>query len=184
MSYPAIGKLQTDLLVMALACDLTRVATLQWSASTNNKPYPFLSYDAGDGAGPQPIVGDEHVMGHQPDTDVTAWNKLRVIRRWYMEQFAYLLGKLDEIPEGEGTMLDNTVVVLASEIAQGNTHSHTDAPFLLAGSAGGYFQTGRYLTYDAQPHNNLLVSLLNAMGVPATTFGDPNYCTGALSGLT
>jgi hypothetical protein len=115
---------------------------------------------------------------------VTAWNKLRVIRRWYMEQFAYLLGKLDEIPEGEGTMLDNTVVVLASEIAQGNTHSHTDAPFLLAGSAGGYFQTGRYLAYDAQPHNNLLVSLLNAMGVPATTFGDPNYCTGALSGLT
>jgi len=184
MNYPAIGTLQMDLLAMALACDLTRVATLQWSASTNNKPYPFLSYDEGTGAGPQPIIGDEHILGHQPDTDVHAWNKLRVIRRWYMEQFAYLLAKLEAVEEGEGTMLDNTVVVLASEIAQGNTHSHTDSPFLLAGGAGGYFQTGQYLQFGAQPHNNLLVSLLNAMGVEANTFGDPAYCTGALSGLT
>ena len=101
-----------------------------------------------------------------------------------MEQFAYLLSKLEAVEEGEGTMLDNTVILLGSEIAQGNNHSHTDSPFLMAGSAGGYFQTGQYLEYGAQPHNNLLVSLLNAMGVEANTFGDPAYCTGALSGLT
>jgi len=181
MNYPVIGKLHTDLLVMALACDLTRVATLQWSASTNNKPYPFLAYDAGTGAGPQPILDDEHVMGHQPDDDVHAWNKLRIIRRWYMEQFAYLLSRLDAIQEGEGTMLDNTVVLLASEITQGNTHSHVDAPFLLAGSGGGYFKTGRHLNFAGDiPHNNLLVSIMNAMGLPATTFGDPEFCTGPL----
>jgi hypothetical protein len=181
-SYPAIGKLHMDLLVMALRCDLTRVATLQWSASTNNKPYPYLMYDAGDG--PKPIAGDEHVMGHQPDTDVHAWGALRVIRRWYMEQFAYLLAALDGTPEGDGTMLDNTVILLGSEVARGNTHSHSDAPFLIAGSGGGYFKTGQYVQFDATPHNNLLVSLLHSMGVEATSFGSPEFCTGPLSGLT
>jgi hypothetical protein len=182
-NFPVIGKLHMDLLVMALACDLTRVATLQWSASTNNRPYPFLSYD--DGSGPKPILDDEHVMGHQPDSDTNTWNKLRVIRRWYMEQFAYLLKQLDSIQEGDGTMLDNTVVLLSSEIAHGNTHSHMDMPFLLAGSGGGYFKTGRRLDFQGTvPHNNLLVSIQNAMGIPATTFGDPAYCTGPLSGLS
>jgi hypothetical protein len=182
-SFPAIGKLQMDLLAMAMRCDLTRVATLQWSASTNNKPYPFLTYDAGDG--PKPIAGDEHVMGHQPDSDVHAWGALRVIRRWYMEQLAYLLQALDSTPEGDGTMLDHTVVMLGSELARGNTHSHSDAPFLLAGSAGGYFKTGRYLELAGKnPHNNLLVSLLHSMGVETQTFGMPEYCTGPLSGLT
>ena len=184
-NYPAIGKLQTDLLVMAFRCDLTRIATLQWSASTNNKPYPYLKYDDGSGSGLQPIVGDEHVMGHQPDTDVHAWGKLRVIRRWYMEQFAYLLAQLDAVPEGAGTLLDNTVILLGSEVARGNTHSHMNAPFILAGSGGGYFKTGQYINVTGDvPHNNLLVSMLNAMDVPATTFGNPDFCTGPLSGLT
>lgn len=182
-NYPAIGKLQTDLLVMAMRCDLTRVATLQWSASTNNKPYPYLMYDAGDG--PKPIAGDEHVMGHQPDSDLHAWGALRVIRRWYMEQFAYLLQALDSTPEGDGTMLDHSVVMLGSELARGNTHSHSDAPFLLAGSAGGYFKTGQHLSFEGKnPHNNLLVSLLNSMGIETNTFGMPEYCTGPLNGLT
>jgi len=184
-NYPAIGKLQMDLLTMAFACDLTRVATLQWSASTNNRPYPWLMYNG------SPIVDDEHILGHQPDEDTVAWGKLAVIRRWYLEQFAYLLQTLDSIQEGDGTMLDHTVVLLGSEIARGNTHSHMDAPFILAGGAG-YFKMGRYLDYatgeptDQQgvPHNNLLVAISNAMGVPATTFGDPAYCTTPLTNLT
>ncbi len=182
-NYGTIGRLQMDLLTMALACDLTRVATLQWSASTNNRPYPFLKYD--DGTGPKAIFDDEHILGHTPFSDVHAWGKLRVIRRWYMEQLAYLLAGLDAIPEGDGTMLDNTVVVLGSEIAWGNSHSHSDAPFLLAGSAGGYFATGRRLHFDGQQfHNDLLISLLHSMGVEASTFGNPTYCTGPLSGLS
>lgn len=183
-NYGRVGGLQMDLLAMALACDLTRVATLQWSASTNNRPYPFLTYDDGGGAGPQPITDDEHGLGHQPFSEVHAWGKLRVIRRWYMEQLAYLLGKLDSITEGDGTMLDNTVVVLGSEIAYGNSHSHMDAPFLIAGSGGGYFATGRRLHFDDTYHNDLLVTLLNSMGIEATTFGNAEYCSGALPGLT
>ena len=82
------------------------------------------------------------------------------------------------------TLLDNTVVVWCSEIAKGNTHSHKDAPFLLCGSAGGAWQTNRYLSFTNDvPHNNLLVSLMNGMGVPTTTFGDPTHCTGPLAGL-
>lgn len=177
-NYADIGRLQMDLLAMSFACDLTRVATLQWSASTNNRPYPWLLYNG------QPILDDEHGLGHQPDSAVDAWGKLAVIRKWYLEQLMYLLTKLDTIEEGEGTMLDNTVVVLSSEITRGNTHSHMDQHFILAGGGGGYLKTGQFVEYQGErPHNDLLVTLLNAMGIEATTFGDPTYCTGPLSEL-
>lgn len=179
VNFPIIGKLQTDLLVMTLACDLTRVATLQWSSSANNRPFPFLSYKG------QPITGDDHLMGHAPDADAETWGKLRVIRRWYLEQFAYLLASLDAIKESDGsTMLDNTAILLGSELSRGNTHSHSNINFVLAGGASGAIKTGQYLSYEGNvPHNNLLVSLLNAMDVPAKTFGDPEYCTGPLAEL-
>jgi hypothetical protein len=181
-SFPFITQMFIDQLTMAFACDLTRVATLQFSASTNNRPYPWLTYD--DGTGPKPIEGDEHVMGHQPDTDLVSWGKLRAIKRWYMEQIAGLLAKLDSIPEGEGTLLDNTLIVWGSEITRGNTHSHIDSPFFMFGSAGGYLKTGRDLSFGDRPHNDLLVSMMHAMGVNETTFGDDGFCTGALPELT
>lgn len=177
-NYPAIGKLQMDMLSMAFACDITRVATLQWSASTNNRPYPFLQYNGAS------ITEDEHILGHEADSNATAWGKLRVIRRWYAEQLAYLLGKLDSVQEGEGTMLDNTIVMLGSELSKSNAHSHMDVPFILAGG-GGVLEMGRNLDYSGAdvPHNNLLVALMNAMDVPTTTFGDPAYCNRPLDEL-
>ena len=96
---------------------------------------------------------------------------------------AYFLGELAKIPEGAGTMLDNTLVFCCNELARGNVHSHNPMPYLLAGGAGGGLKTGRFLTYNGDPHNNLLVSLMNVMGVQATTFGDPNFCTGPLAQL-
>ncbi len=180
-NFATIGALHMDLIAMTLACDLTRVVTLQWSAATNNRAYPFLNYD--DGSGLRPILGDEHHLGHEPDNNVHAWGKLRVIRLWYMRQLAYLLRKLQAVPEGGGTLLDNTVVVWCSEIARGNTHSHHNTPFLLCGGAGGAWATDRTLVFDDVPHNNLLVSLMNGMGVDAQTFGDPDHCTGPLAGL-
>jgi len=83
-----------------------------------------------------------------------------------------------------GTMLDNTVIVWCNELAKGNIHSHEPQPFVLAGGAGGALQTGRFLQFGGKtPHNNLLVSLVNMMGGSATTFGNPAYCTGPLTGL-
>lgn len=177
-NYGAIGQLQMDLLSMAFACDITRVATLQWSASTNNRPYPFLNYQG------SPIVDDEHILGHQPDDDLVAWGKLAVIREWYATQLAYLLAKLDAVPEGDGTMLDNTLIVMGSEIARGNSHSHQDAPFLLAGGAG-QLAMGRNLDFSATSvaHNNLLVAMLKVMGVDATTFGEASFCNRPLTEL-
>jgi len=179
-NFGKIGKIHTDLIVMAFACDLTRVATLQWSAATNNRPYPFLEYNGA------PITDDEHSLGHMPDSATDAWGKLNVIRTWYNEQLAYLLSALDSIPEGDGTMLDNTVIMRFSEIARGNTHSHMDTPFVVAGKGGGYFKTGQFIDYPGPTdkyHNDLLLSIFNAMGVEKTVWGDPAFCTGELSEL-
>jgi hypothetical protein len=78
----------------------------------------------------------------------------------------------------------NTVVVWLSEISKGNTHEHRNLPFLLCGSAGGSWQTNRLLTFSGDvPHNNLLVSLMNAMGVAGNTFDETVYPVAPLSGL-
>ena len=127
-------------------------------------------------------------MSHAADSDATAQENLTKINVWYAEQLAYLLGKLASYKEGDATLLDNTVVLWCNEVGKGNNHAHRDLPFLLAGSCGGYFRTGRFVDYMAggaagHPHNNLLVSLAQAMGAKDTTFGDPAHCTGPLPNL-
>ena len=104
-----------------------------------------------------------------------------------MAQFAYLIAEMKAVPElradgSQGTMLDNSVVAILNSGSDGAGHSVTNLPWVIAGSCGGYFQTGRYLAYDDAPHNQLLCSFGNAMGVPMDHFGDPNY-SGELPGL-
>lgn len=171
-NFDQIGRLQTDLMVAAMRCDLTRVATLQWSGASNKRPYPFLG-----------IGGNEHGLGHQSDSNTGTWEKLDTIRAWYAEQFFYIMEQLEATPEGDGTMLDNTVVLLGSEITRGNTHSHDANPFVLAGSAGGAIQTGQHLEFSGDSHNRLLVSLLNAMGDNSDSFGPTEFNNGPLPGL-
>lgn len=89
--------------------------------------------------------------------------------------FAYLVGKLDAAKEGSGTVLDNTALLWGSEFGDGRPHSFADLPFVLAGSAGGYFRPGRYLKYKGVSHNRLLVSLCHAMGDTRTTFGSQAF---------
>lgn len=166
--YVAIGKQQMDLLAMAIACDRTRVATLQWSNSFGDaRPLPA-------------ITTGHHTLSHDSNKKV----ELAQIDAWYAEQFAYLISKLKAIPEGSGTALDNTVLLWSNENSKGWLHDHVNMPFVLAGRAGGALRTGRLLKYTGSvPHNNLLVSILNMMDVPATTFGNPMNCTGPLTGL-
>jgi hypothetical protein len=174
-NFPMIGQLQMDLMVMAFACDLTRVGTIQWENSVGQAIFTWL-------AG-QNITRGHHDMSHDPDTNTTTIEMLTQINIWYSQQLAYLLGKMKGIQEGTGTMLDNTLVLCVNELARGNVHSHTPMPYLLAGGAGGALQTGRFIQNKGDPHNNLLVSVMNAMGVSGNTFGDPNFCTGPLAGL-
>jgi hypothetical protein len=164
--------LQIDLLVSAFACDQTRVATLQISSGANNIRYPHLS-----------SFSDDHQLSHAGASDTTAQEEWVQRKIWLTQHFALLLDKLKAIPEGDGTMLDNTVVFWVSDIAQGNTHSHYDMPFVLAGSLGGVFQTGRYHQFTDVSHCNLLLSILHGFGIPDATFGDPNYCSGIIPEL-
>lgn len=172
---PLKGDVMTDLLVAALACDLTRVGTMQWSDSEAKFMLGFLT----DGTGASlkdHHHGYQHDRGFQPAA-------LETIYRFYAEKLAYLLAKLDSVQEGNGTLLDNSLVLAVTEIQMPETHGQNNMPFILAGKAGGKLQTQRWLQVPSTPHNNLLVSIMNLFGLPDTTFGHPEYCTGPLSGL-
>lgn len=171
-SMHLVSQAHIDLIAMAFACDITRVASLQYSNGANHHTFPFVGSNS-----------DGHGLSHAADEDAVSWAEWTVRQTWYCEQFAYLLGKLAAIPEGDVTMLDHTVVLWVNELSKGNSHSHQRMPFVLAGSGGGYFRTGRYVTHVNAPHNDLLVSLQNAFGIEEQTFGAPEYCTGPLANL-
>ena len=172
---PLKGEVMTDLLVAALACDLTRVGTMQWSDSEAKFMLGFLQDSTGASLKDH-HHGYQHDRGFQPAA-------LETIYRFYAEKLAYLLAKLDSVDEGNGTLLDNSLVLAVTEIQMPETHAQNNMPFILAGKAGGKIQTQRWLQVPSTPHNNLLVSILNLFGLPDTTFGHPEYCTGPLSGL-
>jgi hypothetical protein len=172
-SYPDVGALQTDLMAMAFACDVTRVASLQWSRAVSQTRFTWLGIEEG-----------HHDLSHLGDDDLAGVDKITRIERWYAGQLASLIQKLKDIPEGDGSVFDSTLILWINELGKGNIHSRKDAPYVLAGSAAGALATGRYLRFDGDhPHNDLLVSLLQAMGLPDTTFGKPDWCTGPLFGL-
>jgi hypothetical protein len=167
-----IADLQVELMAAAFACDLTRVATLQFSSAINEIRLPWLDE-----------LGSGHALSHSGISDLDSQDALVGRSQWYAARVAKLLAALDAIPEGEGTALDNSVVVWGNELGLGNSHTLTDIPFVVAGSAGGYLRTGRYVRYGGVAHNQLWVAMLNAMGIEATDFGHPDYSTGALPSL-
>ena len=173
-NYETMSQLQMELLVMAMACDLTRTATFMWNGSTSGQTYPWLGFD-----------DEHHYLSHEGDSNTAAQNKLTAINTWHTEQLAYLLELLDSVPEGDGTMLDNTIVLWGNELGKGNTHTHVKIPFVLAGGGGAAFETGRFLTYDNDPpHNRLLVSILNALGFDdINSYGELDNGSGPLPGL-
>jgi hypothetical protein len=168
---PKIAALQLDLLATAFACDLTRVASYQISTSLNHIRYPWLN-----------SLGEGHALSHAGPSDTDAHQQLVARQTWHSQLLADFLTRLSQIPEGAGSVLDNTLVLWGNEVSQGNTHSHENMPFVMMGG-GFYFRTGRYLKYESASHNDLLVSILNAFGVDATTFGQPDLCHGPLPNL-
>lgn len=182
-NFPAVSDLMTDIMVQALACGQTNVVTFMWSYSETGMRYPWVQVNA-----------DHHGMSHDQAPDLVK------IDNWYMQQFAKMLDKLDAVQEPDGTLLDNSAVWMTNCLSNGAAHHSDNMPFVLAGSAGGYFKTGRYLRYnngtnanlsgaeksDANPSNqDLIVSIANALGMPELqTFGNPETCHGPLSNLT
>jgi hypothetical protein len=171
---PKIAELQLDLLALAFACDLTRVASFEISTALNRIRYPWLN-----------SLGEGHNLSHSGASDADAKEQLLKRQSWHSSLIARLFDRLAVVAEGEGSVLDNTLLFWGNEVSMGTTHSHDNMPFVLAGG-DWFFRTGRYVQYTDTTknlHGNLLVSILNAMGVPDTTFGDARYVTGPLSGL-
>jgi hypothetical protein len=172
-NYPLVGRLQMDLLVAALQCGVTRVASLQWGNSNDQCTYSFLG-----------VNNLGHDLAHNNNNcDPSGAKKLKVYR-WYAEQAAYLLGKLQAIPEGDGNMLDNTVVLWVSEFSDSNGHSGNKLMWMVMGNAAGYFKSGRIIDCAGKSVNDVHASMCNAFGIADRTFGNPAYCAGPLAALT
>ncbi len=184
---------QARLAVSALACDLTRVQILHlpgYGAIDD-----VIGYEPADYGGGKAHTGT-HDLAHQCSginqygSGGTLWDVpaavdlMRKLDTAQAQMFAQLLGYLKAIPRGDGgTLLDSTVVVYCGQIANGY-HETDDLPWILAGGANGYFRTGRFLKYPkGTAHNDLYVSIANAMGVNVQTFGNPAVCKGPLSNL-
>jgi hypothetical protein len=163
----------TDLLVTSLACDLTRVATMQWADSEAKFPLDFA-----------PLMLSDNHHAYQHDPGAPALIPLFAIYQWYASNLAYLLAKLDSVPEGDGTLLDNTLVLAITEIQHPEDHAQNNMPFILGGKAQGKIRSGRWLQVPSQSHNTLLVSLLNIFGGDDMAFGHPDFNAGALAGLS
>jgi hypothetical protein len=173
--YLKAGGLQMDLAVAALACDLTRILTFQWSYSESEHLFQFLN-----------VTGNHHGISHDFATSGTNYDAYNKIQTWYAQQFLAFLTKLDSYKEGDRTLLDNCVILWATEIGESTQHDLTMMPYVLAGSAGGKIRAGRFLDFSSarKDNNQLLVSIAHAMGADdLTSFGDPSGATGPLAGL-
>ncbi|MEE2756370.1 MAG: DUF1552 domain-containing protein, partial [Myxococcota bacterium] len=171
--FRALLRAQIDVMVNAFACDVTRFGSIQCSSAVNALRFTFMGLNDHEG----------HSLSHSGDSNEPLqgqWDQMLV---WYSEQQAYLLERLASITEGDKTLLDNTLVFCVNEISRGNTHSHSDMPFLLAGGAGGRLQTGRHLQYSDENHLRLLHSILNMMNVDGSNFGHADFRQGPLPGL-
>lgn len=166
---PTVGKFMLDMLVMALACDLTAVASFQWGDAESKYTFPWLGLN-------------EHLHFYMNDGGYHP-NELSVIGKWHVSQHAYLIQKMKDTVTESGSLLDESVVFFGSNVQNPATHSKQDLPFLLAGNGGG-LKTGRWLKYSHASHSDLLVALLNLCGDPRTSFGTAKYCTGPLARLT
>jgi uncharacterized protein DUF1552 len=159
--YPEHSKLMLDVLALALQGDLTRVATFVFANEGNNRPYKFID-----------VAEGHHDLSHHGG-DKEKHAKLRKINHFHMSQFAYLCGKLKEMKEGEGNVLDNCMFMYGSGNGDGNRHNHDELPIVLVGGGGGTLPGGQHIRYPRNtPITNLYLSLLDRMGAGTDRIGD------------
>ena len=169
-NFQLVGEMQMDLMALALSCGVTRVGVVQWSHPVSPTHVPGSS------------VG-HHDASHMGGAPFTA------SRQWFMKEFVYLINKLKSYAEPDGTLLDNTAVLLCSELGDGALHDHVSIPFVLVGGKNLGLATSRSLDYskqangENQPHSKLLVSIAKAMGAKIDSFGYTGHGTGGLDGL-
>jgi len=163
-------RLMCDLIVLALQTDVTRIITCMFGREGSEQKYRMVGISE----------GHHELTHHRNNPEKIA--KVRTINTFHIQQFAYLLGKLKSIPEGEGSLLDNCMIAYGSGNSDGNRHTHENLPILLAGKGGGSLKTGRHIRYSREtPVNNLWLAMLDRMGAPTESLGDS---TGVLPRLS
>jgi hypothetical protein len=187
-NIPGLGAFAMDTVVSALACDLIRGATIQFGRAGANHRFTWLG--EAFNRNPAYVPGKDetegiHSFAHDELTPATR-EGLVEIHRWYAGQMKALMDRLAAIPEGAGSMLDNTLVVWFNELGKGGSHRIDETPWVLGGNLAGHFKTNQFLDFPGEAHNRLLLNLVHGMGLDdEVTFGDPDFCTaGPLPGLT
>jgi hypothetical protein len=160
-SFEEHTKLMFDLQIMAYRADLTRVFSMIIARELSGRTYPMIG-----------IPGQHHLISHHRDDAELMSQKAR-IDTYHVQMLAYLLEKMQATPDGDGTLLDHSLIMYGSGMGNGNLHRHSDMPVLLAGKLGGKFKTGYHLDYKMDtPMANLLVAILDKAGVPIEKMGD------------
>lgn len=168
-SYEEHIRLMADLMVLAFQTDSTRVCTFVLANEGSGKPYPFIGVSEG-----------HHDLSHHGG-NAEKKAKIAKINRFHATQLAYLLDRMKSVKEGDGTLLDHSMLVYGSGNSDGNQHNHDDLPILLAGRGCGTLNPGRHTVFPGEtPLNNLWLSMLNRMEISVQQLGDS---TGELKSL-
>ena len=168
--YAEHARLMMDLLALAYQVDMTRISTFMLAREVSGRAYPEIG-----------VADSHHPLSHHQD-EPAKLDRLSKVNEYHFRQFAYLVDKLAATPEGDGTLLDNTLFLYGSGISDSNTHFHEDLPIALVGGKAAGIEGGRFLRYPkGTPLANLHVAVLDKLGFPVDEFGDS---TGKLDGLT
>jgi Protein of unknown function (DUF1552) len=161
MPFPEHVAIMQDLVVTAFQCDLTRIITFMLGEAASNQSYDFIG-----------VPGSHHEISHHQG-DAKKLDQLVQIANWEVGQFANLVQKLADTPDGAGSLIDSTLAFWSSEISDGNSHTHVDLPVLLAGAGNGAHLPGRHLHYDNdRPIADLLLTMAQSFGVDSASFGE------------
>ena len=160
-SYEEHVKTMYDLLVMAYRADITRVTTFMVARETSNRTYPQLGVPDG-----------HHEISHHQNV-LESIKKNVKIQIYHTGLFAQFLEKMRSTPDGDGSLLDNSIVLFGSNMSNSNLHDHFPLPNLAVGGGAGQLKGGRHIKYpDRTPMTNLLLALLDKVGVPMESLGD------------
>jgi hypothetical protein len=160
-SFDEHFKIMYDLQVLAFRAEITRVATLMYARDTSGAVYPQSG-----------IRDGFHVASHHSNNRANM-DKFALINKYHVEMLAYFLDKLKSTPDGDGNLLDHSMVLYGSSMSNGNQHDHDPLPVVLAGGASGQLNGGRHMTYAPHtPMSNLLLTMLDKLGIQADKHGD------------
>ena len=189
-NYETVTKMHMDLVALSLACDYSRVATIQMGAGNDGTQFSIPGFRNGE------KLPRFHQISHRIFSDGSEGDPIEGAQEMHHEidklhgrLFKYLLDKLSSYTTADGTLLDSGVAAWTNDLGHGVSHTYKNIPWVLAGSCGGYLKTGQYIDAGKVAHNKLFNTLLNAVGARKTDgsliddFGDPSLAKGEIDAI-